>query len=194
MPITVDHEQRRQKIAGIATDIIANKGLDGVTIRQVAAMAGFSTTIVTHYFATKRELLMYTWRAAASRTRSRVDRVFSDSPCDIQGCLEALLPINKAGIRDWKVYFAYWHVASVNSQFAKEQRYGIKLTRNIIRRVLKNMVHQDLLASKTDTLVIAKRLLIYVQGIAIQTMVNRYEWSPKKQRDFLENELGSLLH
>ena len=53
MPAVVNHEERRQQIARIAADLISSVGLDAMTMREIAAAAGFSTTIVTHYFANK---------------------------------------------------------------------------------------------------------------------------------------------
>ena len=54
---SVDHEQRRLRIAEFAINLIAAEGLSAATVRRIAADAGFSTTAITHYFADKQELL-----------------------------------------------------------------------------------------------------------------------------------------
>ncbi|MDD2669165.1 TetR/AcrR family transcriptional regulator, partial [Zoogloea sp.] len=96
MPAVVDHEKRRQQIAGIAADLISRVGLDALTMREIAAAAGYSTTIVTHYFASKRDLLLYTYRASASNAQGRVNAVLARDPCDLKGSIEALLPLDEA--------------------------------------------------------------------------------------------------
>ena len=47
MPITVDHEQRRREVAEVAAELIAHRGLERVTVREIAAATGFSTTVVS---------------------------------------------------------------------------------------------------------------------------------------------------
>jgi AcrR family transcriptional regulator len=49
MPLIVDREKRRRKVAAIATKMIAREGPDAVTVRDVAAAAGYSTKVISHY-------------------------------------------------------------------------------------------------------------------------------------------------
>ena len=72
MPRVVDHEARRAEVAAVAADLIARRGLDGVSVRDVAAAGGYSTTVVTHYFASKRELLLHAYRSAGTATEARL--------------------------------------------------------------------------------------------------------------------------
>ena len=75
MPRVVDHEARRAEVAAVAADLIARRGLDGVSVRDVAAAGGYSTTVVTHYFASKRELLLQAYRSAGTATEERLARL-----------------------------------------------------------------------------------------------------------------------
>ena len=56
MPRTVDPVERRAHVAAAARVVIARDGLDATSVRRVAAEAGSSTTVVTHYFADKQDL------------------------------------------------------------------------------------------------------------------------------------------
>ena len=40
MPRVVDHEARRSEVAAVAADLIARRGLEGVSVRDVAAAGG----------------------------------------------------------------------------------------------------------------------------------------------------------
>ncbi len=60
MPRQVDHRQRRTEIAYAVWAVIAEDGLDAVSMRRVAAEAGISLGRVQHYFASKEELLRHT--------------------------------------------------------------------------------------------------------------------------------------
>ncbi|MDT7578857.1 MAG: hypothetical protein QOK35_117, partial [Pseudonocardiales bacterium] len=77
MPRTVDVVERRARVAAAARAVIARDGLDATSVRRVAAEAGSSTTVVTHYFADKQALLVAAvedaYRAVALRMAAHLD-------------------------------------------------------------------------------------------------------------------------
>jgi len=68
MPKIVDHEQRRAAIAEAFWRVVARQGIEGATIRAVAAESAWSRGIVEHYFADKQEMVFYACRLAIERT------------------------------------------------------------------------------------------------------------------------------
>lgn len=157
-----------------------------MTIREVAAAAGFSTTIVTHYFASKRELLLYTYQAAAGRAQARVDRVLGEDGGDLQGYLEALLPLDRESLRDWRVYFAFWQIASIDTGFAKEQRRRMLQVREIIAGIVEAR-SESVQASE-----VARHLLTVLLGVAVQAIFDQKGWSAARQKAFVADEIGSI--
>jgi AcrR family transcriptional regulator len=193
MPAPVDQEQRRQKITDIVAQIISRDGLDAVTIREVAAAAGYSTTIVTHYFANKKDLLLHTYQAAAARAQARVDKVLGDNEADLQGYLEALLPLDMDSLRDWRVYFAFWQVASIDIDFAKEQRRRMSQVRKILAAIITAQYRTVRPLQDAKPELIAKRLLTLLLGVAVQAIFDPKGWSATRQRRFLAEEIGMLF-
>ena len=57
MPKQVDHERRRRAVAAVAADLVAAEGRRALTVRNVADAAGYSTTVVSHYFDDLADLL-----------------------------------------------------------------------------------------------------------------------------------------
>lgn len=192
MPAPVDHSERRDRIAEIVSDIISRDGLDAVTIRQVATAAGYSTTIVTHYFASKRELLLYTYQAAATHAQRRVDAVLGRDPLDLQGYLEALLPLDEASLREWRVYFAFWQLAAIDTEFATEQQRGERHAREGIVRILEARARAGQGPVPADPEAAARRLLTLLLGVAVQAMFDPLDWSAGRQKEFLTGELRAL--
>ena len=70
MPRQVDHEQRRTEIAYAVWAVIAEDGLDAVSLRRVAAEAEISLGRVQYYFASKEELLRHTCRTVIDSSAS----------------------------------------------------------------------------------------------------------------------------
>ena len=192
MPAVVNHEERRQQIARIAADLISSVGLDAMTMREIAAAAGFSTTIVTHYFASKRELMLYTYRASVDHAQARVDAVIARDACDLQGSIEALLPFDESSLKDWKVFLAFWQIAQVDPDFAAEQRAQAANADNILRRVLKARAAAGRGLREADVEATSRRLLVFIVGLAVQAVFDTVGWSPQAQRAFLNFELRTL--
>lgn len=74
MPINETAEERRERLVGVARDLIAREGVAACTFRRLAAAAGTSTRPFTHAFGTRDNLL----RAVALTT-------WDDSPIDVHG-------------------------------------------------------------------------------------------------------------
>ena len=77
MPKIVDHDLQRVKFAEAAMSLIARDGLEGVTMRAVAAEAGLSYGSLFHYFSSKDELLMHVVQHTASLQTRRVNEFTS---------------------------------------------------------------------------------------------------------------------
>src|SRR5215470_15780964 len=94
MPIQVDREVQREHVTSLAARLVAQEGVAALTFRRVAGAAGSSTAIVSTYFTDKRDLLLSTLRAAASRTTLRFEAAIAEGG-DLQAGLEAWLPLDE---------------------------------------------------------------------------------------------------
>ena len=176
MPAAVDHDEKREAIARIAADLIAEHGLDAATIRQVAAAAGYSTTVVTHYFASKRAMLLAAYRHAAESTQQRFDTLAADGSADPLARLEILLPIDEEGRRAWRVYLQYWPLADHDEELAAEQRWWAANGLSLIRTALLQLC--PAIEDIDDKAAIALSALL---GIAIQASFDPRGWPASRQ-------------
>src|SRR5690606_5279156 len=58
MPRIVDHAERRAQIVMALWMVIAERGIEGVSLRTVAAAADVSMGRIQHYFGTKEALVL----------------------------------------------------------------------------------------------------------------------------------------
>ena len=72
MPKIVDHDARRAELAAAVWRLASRDGLDAVTVRRVAAEAGWSTGALAHYFDDKEELLVFAFETVADRVGRRI--------------------------------------------------------------------------------------------------------------------------
>ncbi|MFI6708485.1 TetR/AcrR family transcriptional regulator [Nonomuraea sp. NPDC050478] len=72
MPKLADHGERRAQIAEALLRIAGSRGLHAVTMRSVAAEAGFAVAVVQYYFESKEKLLLFALQHLAQRVGERV--------------------------------------------------------------------------------------------------------------------------
>ncbi len=73
---------RRDRIAGAAIRVVAERGVEGVTHRSVAAAAGVPLGSTTYHFATLDDLLVVALRTAAEHNIARLHAWARELPAD----------------------------------------------------------------------------------------------------------------
>ncbi|GAB1820630.1 TetR/AcrR family transcriptional regulator [Herbidospora sp. RD11066] len=74
MPRQVDHDERRRQLTDALLRIASTRGLQAVSMREVAAEAGVSLRVVQYYFETKQALL----ESGLAELGARMDRRFKE--------------------------------------------------------------------------------------------------------------------
>ncbi|MEV5103822.1 TetR/AcrR family transcriptional regulator [Streptomyces massasporeus] len=80
MPKTVDREEQRRQIGAALLQLVAERGLDEVSVRTVAAATGRSPGAVQKYFRTKDEMLTFAAELAGERVERRMAEVDTALP------------------------------------------------------------------------------------------------------------------
>ncbi len=188
MPRYVDHDARRRHIAATAAELVGTRGLDALTFRNVAEAAGASTTVLTHYFADKRDLLLATFDTVAQRSGERFDAAHG-SGGGLRECLEALLPLDRERQTDWRLLTCYWGMAVSDPALAREQARHV---RSAQRRIEAKLCETDPATDPDDVELRARRLVSLVQGLGAHHVLDPRHWSAAKQRAVLAHELREL--
>ena len=122
MPKRVDHRERRTLIADALMRVAAERGLEAVSLRHVAAAAGVSSGMVQHYFRTRDEMMTFALAVVRDRNEARVTRAIAalgETPAPrelLRTMLAALLPLDEERRADGRValaFLAYTAEASV---------------------------------------------------------------------------------
>lgn len=188
MPRYVDHDARRRHIAATAAELVGTRGLEALTFRNVADAAGSSTTVLTHYFADKRDLLLSTFQAVAERSGARFDEA-KQRGGGLRECLEALLPLDAQRQTEWRLLTCYWGTAVSDSGLAGEQARHVRSAQRRVESLLREQHPQ---VADAEREVVARRLVTLVHGLGAHGALDPDHWSPAEQRRVLRHELGSL--
>ncbi len=190
MPAIIDHDERRRFVCDIAARLISRAGVEGVTVRDVAAEAGCSTRIVSHYFRNKRELLLLTFREFAQRSLDEGEAALA-AGASLESCLEALLPLDEPRRLNWQVWLAFWGMTANDPAFLAEQVERGRQMRDHIARLLADRMGAPPKGSD-DWGMAAEFLLTVIVGIATQGTFDSGHWTAARQRAHLGAALARL--
>jgi AcrR family transcriptional regulator len=122
MPARGDSAERRRQITAALLRIASTRGLQAVTMREVAAEAGVSLRLVQYYFTDKQTLLRSGLDELAARLDRRVrERAAARGPglaarAVLEVVLGAILPTDPPSRADRTAWAAYYAVALTDRQ------------------------------------------------------------------------------
>lgn len=107
--------------------IVAERGLDEVSVREVAAGASVSIGTVQHYFPTKVGMLAAAYAEVVARIRSRLERVplGPDVRQNLSAVLAELLPLDPRRITECRIHLAFGARAATIPELAETQRAAL---------------------------------------------------------------------
>ena len=188
MPV-VSHDEHRRHIADVTVGIIAREGLEAATVRRIAAEVGCSTTIITHYFSDKHELLLWTYRMLGEFGHAEFEQTAPPDSRDLLGYLLSMAAVNERNIAYWRAYVAIWDKSLRDPEIAAELNSWISAVLARIETFIDVLNPQCADKSK-----IARRLLAHMQGISIQRLFDPDSWSDEAMRDAFASEINLLVH
>jgi AcrR family transcriptional regulator len=189
MPRLVDHEERRAEVAAAVWRVVSSEGLDAVTVRRVAAETGMSTSVVSHYFAGKDELLRLAFRLVVDRGRARAEaeaRVAGGGRA--RALLATGLPLDAARRTEARIWFSFLGLALTRPDLAADQRAAYRAWRGAVAAALR----EEGLRAGLDAEAEAAALIALVDGLAVQAAFEPRRLPPARQLALLGERLAAL--
>lgn len=109
---------KREQIAWLAADAIAERGLAGASLRDVAARADASLGVVTYHFRNRDDLLAATMETVVAAIRRRATTSRDSDPVERE--LAAVLPLTPATRRETAVWLAFTDAATRDPGLARQ--------------------------------------------------------------------------
>lgn len=197
MPRIVDPAERRARVAAAARTVIARDGLDATSVRRVAAEAGSSTTVVTHYFDDKQALLRAAvedaYAAVATRMTRHLDRPSGGPALDLlRAVLIETLPVDAEREAEARVWMAFWSAAATQPALRQVQSEGYRLWRQLVAQVLAEAAENGEVAPDLDPSIAGEELMCLVDGLLMQATLEPERLPPARQIAFLDAALDRL--
>ncbi|WP_225728437.1 MULTISPECIES: TetR/AcrR family transcriptional regulator [unclassified Nocardia] len=171
---------RRGQLLDRFADAIADGGIEGVSIRDLAARAQVSIGTVQYYFATKADLLMAAWQHMRDQADARLRRsgIADLEPGEMLfGLAEFLLPPTRED-RLSRVWLALVARAAHDRRIAEVHREQWRETEDLLARVLARANP----AREAESRDAAAELLALLDGLAIAVLTEPARVAPERAR------------
>jgi AcrR family transcriptional regulator len=186
MPRVVDHEERRASVAAAVWRIVAREGVEAVTVRRVAAETGMSTSVVSHYFAGKDDLLQLAFHLVVERTATRARQAAPGERT--RALLAAALPLDDERRTEARIWFSLLGLAIARPELAADQRRTYAQWRDAVAEAMRD----EGLDPRADALAEAAALIGMVDGLTVQAAFAPGELPPERQLALLDERLREL--
>ncbi|MGW3395787.1 TetR/AcrR family transcriptional regulator [Streptomyces hydrogenans] len=210
MPKQVDHVSRRRLIAEAVCHLADEHGLEGVTLRDVAARAQVSMGAVQRCFRTKEEMLVFTLGHIGERIGERVRARLVRSPAQSAGTalghaateISLLREEHRAEARVWLAFVAQ---AAVNEALATTLRASYAPLQETFTRLIAEAADAEAgsgsdagadgdagadRAALVDPRREARTLLALVDGLTTHVLIGHL--TPPEAQDVLHAHLARL--
>lgn len=158
MPKIVDHELRRRELAGAVWRVIVRDGVADVSIRSVAAEAGWSSGALRHYFATRAELLAFACEQVIAQVTERITAM---RPGNVREVLLETMPVDPPRHTEASIAFAFLALGLGDPELARVQRLHFTSMYELCRRVAQEVTGAD---------TAARRLHAVVDGLTVHVL------------------------
>lgn len=192
MPRVVDHDQRRAELAAVVWSLIRERGLEGVTLRQITEKSGWSSGGVRHYLPNREAILTFAAQHLNERVEAHVCSMpfTSDLRRNLLDLLHLLLPLDEE-TRLWtEVWLAYLGAAVSDRAYADTQGILYGGLHEALSGIFEDFSRLGWLPAHTPAEA-ATQIHALLDGLSVHLLMGRL--TPQQAKTTLERAADSLL-
>lgn len=196
MPKLVDRDERRRRVVDAVFRLVVRDGVEGASLRHVAAEAGLNIGSVRHYFDSAEELLTAAAREMAERVERRVrsheeavDRaVVAEDPAAqraaVLAMVEELLPLDDERRLETTVWLAFTERSRTTEALRPYAAELIEGSREVVRPMTQALGLPD---------EAAEAFAACVDGLVLAAVHDPDDYPPARQRRVLAYQLDLVV-
>src|ERR1700677_2368240 len=119
MPKIVDHARRRDEIALVACQVVAEHGFEQATVARIARAAGYTTGMVAHYYDSKQDIILAALRLILKRIEERLTRERDGGDANLLSVLSEAIAIDAQRFTESAFWLAFWGQMSADPKLKR---------------------------------------------------------------------------
>ncbi|MFC7304486.1 TetR/AcrR family transcriptional regulator [Streptomyces monticola] len=172
MPRQVDYDERRRQVVEAVCRLADERGLEGVTLRDVAERAGVSMGAVQRCFRTKDEMLVVALTHVSEEFAARVRTADEDSPAAALSRAAHDVALIDTGRRpEAQVWLAFVARAAVTPHLATILKGAYPQAHALLTRLIRAATGAPAARAGRE----ARTLLALADGLTVQTLLGQLD-------------------
>lgn len=195
MPKIVDHEARRRLIVKSVWALIGRRGLAAVTMRELAAEAGFANGGLAPYFRDKDGILLAAFQYACDATEARLEPAIAESRglAALRGLCHELMPLDDTRLLEAKVVIAFCDRAVYDSRMSAAYETTMDRWRTLMHNCLAQARALGEVTTEASDVHIVETLFAVVLGFQVNAVLTPQATTATRQLEVLESLLASYV-
>jgi AcrR family transcriptional regulator len=192
MPKIVDHAKRREEIAQVTCQVVAENGFDQTTVAKIAEAAGYTTGMVAHYYASKQEIILAALRLILTRIEERLKRQHEHSGKSLLEVLSEALPLDAQRFTECAFWMAFWGQVSADKKLRRLNAWVHREYMRLYARCFAEHWPESKQWPKSVREQVLASVATFLNGITASAVTSPADWPPEKQLAQLRLQLDLL--
>jgi len=194
MPRIVDHDERRAELATAVWRVIRERGIEHVSIREVAATAGWTRGKVEHYVRDKDHLLLFAFQLFEKRSNERMERRLRDlhGADALRAALLEDMPLDEERRTESLIWLSFIGHAVTRPELTAEYRRSYESWHVMWSSVIREMIENGQIAAQFDPELEARALIAFSDSVNIQAIMDPEDYTAERLCTLVDDFLGRL--
>ena len=192
MPKIVDHDRRREEIAQVACQVVAEVGFRQATIARIARAAGYTTGMVAHYYDSKQDIILAALRLILKRIEERLRRRQGEGDADLLAVLSEALALDKQRFIECAFWMAFWGQVSADKTLRRLNAWVHREYMRLFERCFATHWPQSANWPKSAREQALRSVVTFINGLTASAVTSPADWPAATQIAQLRLQLELL--
>jgi AcrR family transcriptional regulator len=194
VPKLVDRERRRQEILEVTWRLMATRGADAATMREIAREAGYANGALAYYFANKDALVEAAYVHVFDRTNERIRTAVAGKrgvPA-LRAFLVEVLPTTELTRLEARIVLPFWSRTVTDERLARLNDAAMRRWRHELGALIAEGREDGDVTVDTADDVLVEQFLATALGLQVLGLLPEAPTSPDVQLAMLDAALAGL--
>ena len=194
MPKIVDHAKRRDEIAQVACQVVADHGFEQATMARIARAAGYTTGMVAHYYDSKQEIILAALRLMLLRIEQRLTRERETEEANLLEVLSEALAIDSQRFTECAFWMAFWGQVSADKKLKRLNAWVHGEYMRLFTRCFAEYWTEWASWPPAVRDQVLRSVVIFMNGLTASAVTSPRDWPAAMQVEQLRLQLELLRH